>query len=566
MSTTATLRLLSHPLENGDTLLEHLRVSCRRAMVTTAALIPSIPILYVKNVALMIQFYMMMTLVSSQHWWRTMKFLTLVGQAGIVLNPEKFQFANRSVDFAGFHISESTVEPLPKYLNAMRDFLTPKNITDIRSWFGLVNQMANYAQLRDLVAPLKQFLSPKRTFAWSEDLNKTFTASKLAIVEVIRHGVEIFDPIRRTCLRPDWSNRGIGYFLLQKHCSCDSCIPDCCHSGWRVTLAGSRSLSSAEQRYAPVEGEALAVAWGLEQTKYFTQGCDNLVVVTDHKPLTKIFGDRTLDEITNTRLFRLKQRTLMWRFQIFHLPGATNCAADATSRHSVLCNFIATVLCHELDSPDIMEQALVAAVQHDSFEAFSVQWEEIAMDTKNDPVLNHFLHAIECQFDSASPNTHCVGLDQYLLFREDYYILDGVILYNDRIVVPVSLRPIALSALHAVHQGRSAMERRARATVFWPGMTRDIHYVRDFCSHCDRNAPSQAAPPQMPSKPPTTPFEQIFADYCDYGNRHFLVIGDKFFGWADVFGTSPGSGISDAAALVRLLRSYFGVLGYPKKY
>jgi hypothetical protein len=51
------------------------------------------------------------------------------------------------------------------------------------------------------------------------------------------------------------------------------------------------------------------VAWGLEQTRYFTQGCDNLVVVTDHKPLVKIFGDRTLDEITNSRLFRLKQRT-----------------------------------------------------------------------------------------------------------------------------------------------------------------------------------------------------------------------------------------------------------------
>ena len=206
----------------------------------------------------------------SQHCWRTMEFLTLVGQAGIVLYPYKFQFANRSVGFAGFRISESTVEPLPKYLNAIRDFPTPKNIIDIRNWFGLVNQVANYAQLRDLVAPFKQFLSPKRTLAWSEDLDKAFTVCKLAVIEAIRHGLEIFDPTQRTCLRPDWSSRGIGYFFLQKHCSCDSCIPDCCDFGWRVTLAGSRSLSSAEQRYALVDGEALAVAWGLEQTKYFT--------------------------------------------------------------------------------------------------------------------------------------------------------------------------------------------------------------------------------------------------------------------------------------------------------
>ena len=64
VSPTATSRLLSHPLENGDTL-EHLRVSCRRAMVTTAALIPSLLILSVKNVVLMIRFFMMITLVST---------------------------------------------------------------------------------------------------------------------------------------------------------------------------------------------------------------------------------------------------------------------------------------------------------------------------------------------------------------------------------------------------------------------------------------------------------------------------------------------------------------------
>ena len=145
--------------------------------------------------------------------------------------------------------------------------------------------------------------------------------------------MEIFDLHRPTCLRPDWSKKGIGYFLFQQHCQCASQLPDCCPDGWRITLAGSRFLQSAEERYAPIEGEALAVAWGLEQTRFFTQGCDNLLVVTDHKPLVKIFGDRLLDEIRNTRLFRLKQRTLPWRFNIAHLPGSSNSAADAVSRY-----------------------------------------------------------------------------------------------------------------------------------------------------------------------------------------------------------------------------------------
>lgn len=127
-----------------------------------------------------------------------------------------------------------------------------------------------------------------------------------------------------------------------------------------MTLAGSRFLSPAEERYAAVEGEALAVAWGLEQSRYFTQGCDDLIIVTDHKPLVKILGDRTLDEITNTRLFRLKQRTLPWRFDIIHLPGKTNFAADAASRYPSPSGSIDSV---SLVSPvDGIESAIMASI------------------------------------------------------------------------------------------------------------------------------------------------------------------------------------------------------------
>ena len=119
--------------------------------------------------------------------------------------------------------------------------------------------MRNF-DIYDILAPFRPFLSRKRRFQWSDELDRAFIDCKTAIADAIRHGVEIFDPNRRTCLRPDWSNRGIGYFLLQKHCLCDSdSIPNCCNSGWRVALAGSRFLSSAEHCYAAIEGKTLAV-------------------------------------------------------------------------------------------------------------------------------------------------------------------------------------------------------------------------------------------------------------------------------------------------------------------
>ena len=61
-------------------------------------------------------------------------------------------------------------------------------------------------------------------------------------------------------------------------------------------------------------------------------------------------------------------------------------------------------------------------------------------------------------------NSHFI--QPYLPFREGYYVFDGVIMYRDRVVVPVLRRGTVLKALHAAHQGVSAMERCTRATFF----------------------------------------------------------------------------------------------------
>ena len=109
--------------------------------------------------------------------------------------------------------------------------LPQKNITDIRSWFGIINQVSGYAQLREIMEPFRKFLSPKNKFYWDSELQSRFERSKDVIIRAIQDGIHIFDVKRPTCLRTDWSCDGIGYFLLQKHCSCASRLPDCCRTG-----------------------------------------------------------------------------------------------------------------------------------------------------------------------------------------------------------------------------------------------------------------------------------------------------------------------------------------------
>ncbi|GFN90528.1 enzymatic polyprotein [Plakobranchus ocellatus] len=158
----------------------------------------------------------------------------------------------------------------------------------------------------------RALLKPNTPFKWTNHMDNLFEETKAIIIQEIQRGVEIFDKRRPTCLATDFSKDGIGFWLLQKHCECTSSKPFCCRLGWKVTLVGSRFTSPAESTYAAIEGEALAVVDALEKILHFFLGCPNLIIAVDHRPLLKVFGDRSLEAIPNPRLRNLKEKTLKY--------------------------------------------------------------------------------------------------------------------------------------------------------------------------------------------------------------------------------------------------------------
>ena len=134
----------------------------------------------------------------------------------------------------------------------------------------MANKVSNFAKLSHIMAPFKPFLRPEVSFVWTPELEAAFQESKWLIIEAIREGVKMLDPARRKFLRKDWCKKGIDYILSQNHCQCTHSSLPCCPNGWEITLAGSRFLTFSQQGWAPVEGEALAVVWGLWQTRFFT--------------------------------------------------------------------------------------------------------------------------------------------------------------------------------------------------------------------------------------------------------------------------------------------------------
>ena len=514
------------------------------------------------------------------------EWLDICGRNGITLNPEKFRFAKDEVEFAGFEITLTTVKPCRKYVRAISEFPTPRNLTDVRSWFGLVNQVSYTFSMTAAMAPFRELLQPSRQFEWTTAHAEAFAHSKHVIAQEIQQGVQIFDKDKPTCLATDWSKDGVGYWLFQKHCTCPTEDIFCCMTGWKITLVGSRFTHAAESRYAPIEGEALAVADALDKARHFVLGCSNLIIAVDHKPLLKIFGDRSIDQISNTRLRNIKEKTLRYRFRMVHVPGVRNKTPDALSRYptgtttpdkmllpddnhanishqgqhspSIPSNLLAGISAddggHEAEQ---MEECIQEALAQALMSAQPLTWEQVQAATAMD---DDMLTLLECIEDGFPEQRHSLTprLKPYHHHRCHLSTADGVAIYKDRVIIPKALRKTCLASLHAAHQGVSHMTAKAETSIFWPGITADIHSTRAECAECNRMAPSQAAMPPVPPVPAEYPFQCICADYFTYKTKTYLVIVDRYSNWPIVMKAGDG-----AKGLISILRESFATFGIP---
>ena len=220
----------------------------------------------------------------------------------------------------------------------------PENptITDIRSWFGLINQLAPFLLKNTLMTPFSDLLKPTRTSGtkvyWDSELKAKFEETKLAICEIAEKELAYYDTRRETAVITDWSKQGIGYVILQKHCTCTGDInPLCCENGWRLAFCNSHSLTTEESNYAPIEGEGLAITWALKKSRMFLLGNPKFMFFVDHQPLLKIFGEKSLVGIDNPRLLHQKEKILSYNFDIKFIKGLKN------SRVILLVNQIKTM-------------------------------------------------------------------------------------------------------------------------------------------------------------------------------------------------------------------------------
>ena len=109
---------------------------------------------------------------------------------------------------------------------------------------------------------------------------------------------------------------------------------------------------------------------------------------------------------------------------------------------------------------------------------------------------------------------------------------DHLLLYNNRIVVPCSLQE-TISRVHEGHQGIERCRTRAKCSVWWPGISKQLTEAVSNCQVCARDA-SPRKEPLMPTPLPEYPWQVIGSDLFVLEGNNYLLVVDYFSRYPEV--------------------------------
>ena len=317
---------------------------------------------------------------------------------------------------------------------------------------------------------------------------------------------------------------------------------------WRPVAYQSRSLAPTEQRYSQIEKEALAITWACERFSHFVLGL-TFHIQTDHKPLIPLLSTKALDELP-PRVLRFRLRLMRYHFSISHVPGKDLITADALSRAPISSN-------DPSDQALLAEVASMVAAITNSLPASDQRLTEICTHQAEDDTCRRII--TYCK--NGWPDKHCLpdSLKPYWSYRGELTLSnDQLLLCGQRIVIPDTQRLKVLEQLHTGHQGITKCRERAKQSVWWPGLSRQLAEYVTKCVSCAQMR-QQNAEPLLPSEMPTLPWQKLAADFFEYKSREHLLVVDYYSRFIEIALLSTMT----STETIRHLRSIFARHGIP---
>ena len=117
----------------------------------------------------------------------------------------------------------------------------------------------------------------------------------------------------------------------------------------------------------------------------------------------------------------------------------------------------------------------------------------------------------------------------YYNFRDELTYYDGILIKGSRIVIPEPMRKEILRKIHEGHQGIVKSSRRARESVWWPGINKLIQEMVKGCEICIKHHAIQHQPLRS-SEFPVAPWLEIGSDLFEFHGKNYLLAVDYYLG------------------------------------
>ena len=464
--------------------------------------------------------------------------LDRLGQAGLRLKKTKCQLMQQSVEYLGHVIDAHGLHPTVNRVRAIQEARAPENVTELRSFLGLLTYYAKFLpNLSTTLAPLHALLRKGSAWKWEADEQAAFDQAKKLLLSsrVLAH----YDPTREIVVSCDASQYGIGAVLAHRM-----------DDGAEKPIAfASRTLAPAERKYAQIEKEGLACVFGVTRFHSFLYG-RHFTLVTDHKPLLGLFNEsRPIPAQASARIQRWALTLASYDYSLRFKPTAAHANADALSRLPLTSTAISV--------PMPAETVLLM----ETLDASPITAADIRTWTRRDPILSRVFRYVESGWCEDNDDISD-EMKPFRQRRDELSIQDGCLMWGNRLVIPKQGRQRVLSALHDSHPGIARMKSFARAFAWWPKMDNDIESVSKACTSCQENQAMPAKEPLHPWSWPSRPWSRLHIDHAGpFMGKYFLIVVDAHSKSLEVVPVAS----MNAATTVDKLRNMFATHGLPDK-
>ncbi|XP_055615351.1 uncharacterized protein K02A2.6-like [Toxorhynchites rutilus septentrionalis] len=472
--------------------------------------------------------------------------LQRIQEFGFTIRPEKCSFGREQLGYLGLLLDKDGLRPDPNKIKAIQDMPPPRDLTGVRSFLGAVNYYGKFVpNMRSLRYPLDELLKTSSPFKWTKEYQKAFDDFKAILSSdlLLAH----YDPQREIVVAADASSIGIGATISHKY-------PD---GKMKVIQHASRALTSTEQKYSQPDREGLAIVFAVTKFHKFIFG-RRFRLQTDHAPLLRIFGSKKgIPVYTANRLQRWALTLLSYDFSMEYVATDKFGNADVLSRlidQHIKPNEDFVVACTNLEEE-------LKSVANSTISQLPLSFRMVEQATNSDPVLRKVYRFIKHGWPKNRAEIKDQELLRYYDRQEALSIVEGSIMFSDRLVIPALYRKRCLNQLHKGHPGVQRMKAIARSFVYWPCMDDEItSYVR-ACNSCASVARSPPKATPVPWPKPTVPWQRIHVDYAGpLEGEYYLIVVDAYSKWPEIL---PTKSIT-AKATINLLRSVFTNKGMPE--